>query len=77
MASYQQIDTRLRVLEDMLLFLMTQMRMRAVQTSGIAGPDGRPLPGTEFEGSLLEIYRMSRQLPTYSESDGVPAPETV
>jgi hypothetical protein len=75
MASYQQIDTRLAVLEDMIGFVMTQMRMRAVQTSGLSGPDGKPLPGTEFEGSLLDIYRLSRQMPVLRESDGVEAPE--
>ena len=75
MASYQNIDTRLAVLEDMLAFVMTQMRMRAVQSSSLSGPDGRPLPGNEFEGSLLDIYRLSRQMPVLRESDGVEAPE--
>ena len=75
MSSYQQIDTRLAVLEDMIQFIMTTMRMKAVQTSGLTGPDGRPVGSTEFEGSLLDIYRLSRQMPVLRESDGVEAPE--
>jgi hypothetical protein len=69
MASYQQIDTRLAVLEDMLAFVMGQMRMRiAIGGDEILGPDGNPVPPRLFEGSLLDLYRLHKQLPVEKEN---------
>jgi hypothetical protein len=74
MASYQNIDTRLRVMEDMLLFVMSNMHMKAAISSGLTGPDGRPLPGKVVEGSLLDFYRASRSLPVVTQSENAPPP---
>lgn len=60
MASYQDLESRTRTLEDMLGFLMSNMRMTAVVSSGVIGADGKPLPSKKFEGSLLELYRLSK-----------------
>ena len=66
MASYQDIDSRLRTIEAMTLFIMQSIRMKAVAPSGVVGPDGQPLQGKPFDASLLELYRMASQynLPT-------------
>lgn len=76
MASYQDIESRLRTLEDMIAFLMTNMRMTAVVSSGIAGPDGKPLPSKKFEGSLLDLYRIAKTeaLPVENQSTSEPPP---
>lgn len=74
MASYQDLDSRVKTLEDMLVFLMTNMRMTAVVSSGLAGPDGREVPARKFEGSLLELYRLSKAeaLPVENQSTSEP-----
>lgn len=76
MASYQNIDTRLRVIEDMLLFVMSNMRMKAAISSGLTGPDGLPVPSRQFEGSLLDLYRATRSLgdPVRQSDDVAPPP---
>lgn len=79
MASYQEIDTRLAVLEDMLQFVMSNFRMTAVVSSGIVGPDGVEVPGKKFQGNLLEFYLLSKaeNLPVVgqNESDAPPSEE--
>jgi hypothetical protein len=70
MASYQDIDTRLRVFEDMLTFVMTHVRMKAQFRTGLVGPDGRP-QGQVFEGSLLDLYMHSKGVPAVNEAEGL------
>lgn len=75
MASYQDIDTRLQVVEDKLDFIMRSFRMKVASPNGLLNADGSPSYST-FEGDLLEIYRMakSKQLPVVNQSDGVAPP---
>jgi hypothetical protein len=76
MASYQDLDSRVKTLEEMLGFLMSNMRMTATVSSGVLGADGKPQPSKKFEGSLLELYRLSRAeaLPTLNQSNAVAPP---
>jgi hypothetical protein len=63
------IAGRLKAVERKLDFIMNNMRMRAAVQSGILGPDGQPQKPKVFEGSLLELYHLSREIPTMKESD--------
>lgn len=76
MASYQDIDSRLRSVEEMLSFLMTNMRMTATVSSGVIGPDGKPVPSKKFEGSLLDMYRIAQAeaLPVVNQSEAEAPP---
>lgn len=76
MASYQDLDSRVRTLEDMLLFLMQNMRMTAVVSSGVLDVNGKPAPSKKFEGSLLELYRISKAeaLPVENSLTSEPPP---
>jgi hypothetical protein len=65
---------RLRLIEKKLSWIMDNMRMRAVISSGLTGPDGNPLPGKAFEGSLSELWMFARQLPTLTESEAEAPP---
>lgn len=69
MASYQDLDSRLRSVEDKLQFVMQNMRMKAAITSGVIDSTGRPVIQNVFEGSLLELYHLHNQLPTLKESE--------
>lgn len=60
MPSYQDIETRLNVVEDKLHFIMTAMRMKGMISSGLVGPDGQPT-GQVVDHSLLEWYRLVKQ----------------
>jgi hypothetical protein len=60
MASYQDIDTRLKVLEDMLKFTMQVLRMKASVPTGIVDAEGKST-STVREGSLFEWYQFSQQ----------------
>lgn len=71
------VYSRVRSLEKKLDFIMNNVRMKAAVSSGLSGPDGRPVPARVFEGSLLELYHASRALETVSESEGAEAPPTV
>ena len=63
------IASRLRLVEKHLAFVMDSIRMRAgVVNNGILGPDGKPSVKV-FEGSLRELYAMSRAMPTTTEAD--------
>lgn len=76
MASIQDIETRLQVVEHKLAFIMNSQRMKATVSSGLVGPNGIPVPSRVFEGSLLELYHLSNQVPTIKESD-VPIPPPI
>lgn len=58
--SYQDIETRLNVVEDKLHFIMTALKMRGIVSNGLVGPDGRPA-GQPVEQTLLEWYRLVKQ----------------
>jgi len=73
MASYQDIETRLKTVEAKLNFIMNSLRMKAAKPNGLINPDGSPSYST-FEGSLLELYHLSNQLPVVEQADGVDAP---
>ena len=79
MASYQDMESRLRTVENMLGFLMSNMRMTATVSSGVIGPDGKPVPSKKFEGSLLELYRISQAeaLPVENSLTSEPPPVEV
>ena len=69
------IYARVRELERKVNFLMNTVRMNAAVSSGLSGPDGRPLPGKTFNASLAELYQMTKQLPTLAEDSGaIPPP---
>lgn len=69
MASYQDIDTRLRVIEDKVEFVLKTARIKFGVTSGLVGPDGQPAPMKVHQGSLLEAYQLSRQFETLKQSE--------
>jgi hypothetical protein len=60
MASYQDIDIRLKVVEDKLKFLMQIGRVRGAATTGVLGPDGKPTVKV-MDMSMEEVYRMHTQ----------------
>lgn len=68
MASYQDIDSRLRTVEELLTFIATSMRMRGVVSNGLVGPDGQP-QGRTIDGSMLDFYHMSKNLDVVKQSD--------
>lgn len=69
------IAGRLRAVEKKLDWIMDVSRMKVAISSGLAGPDGNPLPSRVFEGTLNEIYALTRVIPELRESDGaVPPP---
>lgn len=72
MASYQDIDVRLKTLENMLLFVMTSTRMRGMISSGLLDQAGNPT-GKIIEGTLLDFFRMSQAEGLLTES--APNPE--
>lgn len=71
MSSYQDIETRLRVVEAKLDFIMNSLRMKAAKPNGLVNPDGTP-SYTTFDGSLLELYHLSNQLPVVNQDDDYP-----
>ena len=65
--SYQDIESRLRSVEDMLEFVMTTMRMKAAITTGVLDAQGKP-QAKLFDGNMVEMYRLSKQLPVIEQS---------
>lgn len=62
MASYQDLESRVISLENMLKFVMERMHMRASVTNGLVDSVGNPQVSRTFEGSLLELYHLSNQV---------------
>lgn len=60
MASYQDIDVRLKVIEDKLEFLMRIMRGRVVAQTGMLDAAGKPITKI-IDSSLLDMYRFAQQ----------------
>jgi hypothetical protein len=56
--SYQDLDTRIKTLEQMVLFVMSSMRMKGMISTGLVGPDGQP-QGKVIDGTLLDFYRLA------------------
>ena len=57
--SFQELDVRVKGIEDMLLFLMTATRMRAQVPTGLVGEDGVPI-SKWVEGTMLDFYKAAR-----------------
>lgn len=55
MASTQELETRIAVLEDKIAFVMATGRMRGMISNGLLGPDGLPR-GELLDGSILDFY---------------------
>lgn len=55
MASYQDLDVRVAVLEDQVLFMLKSFSFQ--QKTAIAGPDGREVL---VQKTLLDIYREAK-----------------
>ncbi len=53
---------RVRSLERKLNFVMTNLRMKAAIGTGLVDVNGKPQVRM-FDGSLLELFHMSQQLP--------------
>lgn len=60
MASYQDIETRLLVVESKLDFVMKNFRMRAFKANGLLNADGTP-QGEFMETDLLGLYHLTNQ----------------
>ena len=76
MPSYQDLETRLRVVEDRLNFVMSSLRMKAASPNGLLNADGSPSYSV-FEGSLLELYHMSNQLPVVKQTEEPNGPVSI
>lgn len=59
MSSYQEIETRLNVVEDKLEFIMTSMKMRGAQPTGLLDQAGNP-SFRVIEGTMLDFYRLAK-----------------
>ena len=63
MASYQDIDTRLKVVEDKIDFIMNNLRMQAqIVNNSVLDAHGKPTVRVE-SGSLLDWYRLAKVVP--------------
>lgn len=65
---------RVKLLERKLNWLMDTMRMKVAISSGVLGADGQPVPSRVIDGSLNEIYALTRELPSALESDDIDPP---
>ena len=66
---------RLSRVEKKLAWMMTNMRMRAMISSGLRTANGDPVPTTTFEGTMEELYVLSKRHPTVTQADAEPPPE--
>ena len=60
MASYQTLETEVKVLRDMVGFLMSNLRMAGFRPNGLIRPDGMP-DGQVLQGTALDFYRLAVQ----------------
>ena len=68
----KSLEKRVGSLESKLKFLMTSMRMKAMLSTGMLDSTGKPI-GKVFEGSMLELYHLSREIDQVeSEADSNP-----
>lgn len=61
MASYQDLESRVRSIEDKLGFVMRTFRMKAMVGNGLLNADGSP-QGRTFDASLEELYHLANQM---------------
>lgn len=54
--SYQDIETRLRQVEDKVEWLLSQFKVQKMTQQAFLGPDGRPAVKVEQQ-TLAEVYR--------------------
>jgi len=62
MASTQELDTRVSVIEDKLDFIMKNMQGRVVVPSGVVDASGKELPPKTHAMNMLDMYRFSKQV---------------
>jgi hypothetical protein len=67
MASYQDIEVRLRTIEEKVEFIFDHMRMRAAITTGVLNANGQP-EAKIIETTLRDLYYQSKQTPIVHES---------
>lgn len=60
MASYQEIETRLSAIEEKVMFIMRNIRMRVAAEVGILDAQGKPQI-QHIDGSIDDFYRHTRQ----------------
>lgn len=70
----KSLEKRVGSLESKLKFLMTTMRMKALLTTGVLGSDGKPI-GKTFDGSMLELYHLMREVDEFTQESTSEAPE--
>jgi hypothetical protein len=68
MASYQDIDIRLKTVESKLDFIMNMMYMKAMVPSKVLDSAGNPTVNT-VEGTANELYRLASQLGAETNGD--------
>lgn len=67
--SYQDIDIRLKRLEELVNFMASTIQMKAkIQGSGLVDADGRSTDKF-IQGSMWDLFRFSRQIPVALQSD--------
>lgn len=85
MASYQDIEQRLRRVEELLQFIGTIFKINGVIATGVVDQNGQPIQKVESH-SLMEWFLMSRESIAQAKSDLLlveptstpdPLPETV
>ena len=69
MASVQELEVRVKGLEDRVKFIMKIAQVNALLDSGLVGPDGEKTPPRHFRGSMEEMFRLAQQYPTFLESE--------
>jgi hypothetical protein len=65
---------RVRLIERKLNWMMDTMRMKVAISSGVLGPDGQPIPSKVVDGTMNEIFALTRVMPQALESDGIDPP---
>lgn len=60
MSSIQDLESRLKSVEDRLKFVMTSMKLQVTGPTGLVGADGRPTIVTKTN-SMEELYFQSLQ----------------
>jgi hypothetical protein len=70
MPSYQDIESRLRTVEELIDFIASTFRMKAMVSTGLLDQNGNP-QGRQFDASLKELFYLSKQLPTQVQVENV------
>jgi hypothetical protein len=67
-ASYQDIDVRLKRLEALVNFMASTIQMKAKVQSGLVDADGQPVTNI-INGSMWDLFRFANKLPVALQSD--------